>query len=103
MATVIWTEPAIEDLDRIADYIANDNPDAARRLVQRIVDHVANLEKHPEMGSHPRELRNSVYRQIVEPPCRVFYRYDGKRVLILYVMRGERDFGWKDIFVRDVE
>jgi hypothetical protein len=26
----------------------------------------------------------------VEPPCRVFYRFDGARVLILHVMRAER-------------
>jgi len=33
MAEVIWTEPALGDLDAIADYIALENPDAARRLV----------------------------------------------------------------------
>ena len=31
----------------------------------------------------------SRYRQIVEPPCRVSYRYDGTRVFVLHVMRGE--------------
>ena len=31
-----------------------------------------------------------LYRQIVEPPCRVFYRFDGAQVLILHVMRAER-------------
>jgi hypothetical protein len=34
-------------------------------------------------------MRQSRYRQIVEAPCRVFYRYDGARVFVLYVMRGE--------------
>jgi len=33
MAEVIWAEPALNDLDAIADYIALDNP-AVRRLVQ---------------------------------------------------------------------
>jgi plasmid stabilization system protein ParE len=36
MAEVIWTEPALNDLNAIADYIALDNPEAARRLVQKI-------------------------------------------------------------------
>jgi plasmid stabilization system protein ParE len=36
MAQVIWAEPALNDLDAIADYIALDNPEAARRLVQKI-------------------------------------------------------------------
>jgi plasmid stabilization system protein ParE len=35
MAEVIWAEPALNDLDSIADYIALDNPEAARRLVRR--------------------------------------------------------------------
>ena len=31
MAEVIWTEPALTDLDAIADYIALENPEAANK------------------------------------------------------------------------
>jgi plasmid stabilization system protein ParE len=89
MATLIWTEPALNDLDAIADYIALDKPDAAKQLVRRVFQHMEQLIKQPESGSKPYELRGLPYRQIVEPPCRVFYRYDGQRVFVLYVMRGE--------------
>ena len=89
MARLIWTEPALQDLDIIADYIALDNLQAAKALVQRVFQHVEQLTTQPESGSVPRELKRSRYRQIVEPPCRIFYRYDGKRVYILFVMRGE--------------
>lgn len=93
MAELIWTDPALQDLDAIADYIAVEDPLAARRLVQRVFEHVAQLEAHPESGSHPPELRRSSgrYRQIVEPPCRVFYRYEhaSGKVFVLHVMRGE--------------
>lgn len=90
MAKVIWTEPALSDLDAIADYIALDKPSAARELVQRVFAHVEQLAAHPLSGSKPPELRGWRYRQIIEPPCRVFYREDNGRVLILYVMRSER-------------
>ena len=90
MAEVIWTEPALSDLDTIADYIALDNPTAARELVQRIFKHVEQLISRPDSGSKPEELRGWRYRQIVEPPCRVFYRHDRGTVYVLYVMRGER-------------
>ena len=90
MAEVIWAEPALNDLDAIADYIALDNPEAARRLVQRIFDHVGRLETNPKLGSKPQELKGWRYRHIVEPPCRIFYREDAGRVLILHVMRAER-------------
>ena len=92
MAELIWTEPAIHDLDAIADYIALDDPQAARRLVHRVFQHVGQLAGHPESGSHPPEMPQSRYRQIVEPPCRVFYRYDGTQVFLLYAMRGEMRF-----------
>ena len=90
MAEVIWAEPTLNDLDAIADYNSLDNPEAARRLVQKIFEHVDQLERHPRLGSKPQELKGWRYRQIVEPPCRVFYREDAGRVLILHVMRSER-------------
>ena len=91
MAQVVWTEPAVADLEAIADYIAIENIAAARALVQRIVQHIGQLADHPESGSRPKELGSrSRYRQIVEPPCRIFYRFDGKQVFVLHVMRTER-------------
>jgi len=102
MAELIWTEPALHDLDEIADYIARDKPDAAQRLVRRIFEHVEQLSAQPESGSHLPELRQSRYRQIVEPPCRVFYRYDGQRVFILYIMRGEMLFRKSRLLKRDL-
>lgn len=90
MVEIVWSEPALADLDAIADYIALENPIAASELVKRIFGHVGQLADHPESGSRPQELGKSRYRQIVEPPCRVFYRYDGHKVFILHVMRFER-------------
>jgi len=89
MAEVIWTEPALSDLNAIAEYIALYDVKAARALVQRVFHHLEQLIKFPESGSRPPEMRKSRYRQIVEAPCRVFYRFDGTRVFVLYVMRGE--------------
>ena len=90
MAEIIWSEPALGDLDAVADYIALENPAAAAEVVKRVFGHIEQLADHPESGSRPQELGRSRYRQIVEPPCRVFYRYDGHKVLILHVMRSER-------------
>ena len=90
MAEIIWSEPALADLDAIADYIALENPVAAAELIKRIFGHIEQLADHPESGSRPQELGKSRYRQIVEPPCRVFYRYDGHKIFILHVMRTER-------------
>jgi toxin ParE1/3/4 len=101
MAELIWTEPALSDLDAMADYIALDKPEAARQLVQRVFQHVEQLITQPESGSRPQELQRSRYRQIVEAPCRIFYRYDGERVFILHVMRGEMRFRESKLVRRD--
>ena len=90
MAEVIWTEPALQELDAIAEYIALDNPAVASHLVQEVFDKTERLEDFPQSGRIPPELPNSVYREVVVPPCRIFYREDDQRVLILYVMREER-------------
>ncbi|MDP5063204.1 MAG: type II toxin-antitoxin system RelE/ParE family toxin [Haliea sp.] len=91
MAELIWTEPALSNLNEIAEYIAVENPTAARALVQRVFSAVERLEKHPASGKFPAELENSRYRDLVCGPCRVFYRHSKRQVLILYVMRSERE------------
>lgn len=90
MAEVIWTEPALQELDSIAEYIALDNLAAASALVEGVFDKTERLESFPQSGRMPPELPHSIYREDVVPPCRVFYREEGKHVFILYVMREER-------------
>ncbi len=92
MAQVIWTEPALSDLNEIAEYIALDNFDAAAHLIQEVFSAVERLEQHPKSGRRPPELeKKSRYREIIVRPCRVFYRVENDKVYILYVMRGERE------------
>jgi toxin ParE1/3/4 len=90
MARLIWTEPALQDLEAIADYIALDKPSAAARFIRRVFAKVERLREFPRSGSVPIEVADLPYRQLVVPPCRVFYRIEGKRVYIVHVMRHEQ-------------
>ncbi len=90
MARLIWTEPALTDLDEIAEYIALDNPQAASRFIQKVFDRVQRLEAHPKSGKRPPELTRTHYREVVVAPCRIFYRVEKDDVYVLYVMRSER-------------
>jgi len=90
MAEVIWTEPALQELDAIAEYIALDDPAAASLLVKTVLDKTKRLQDFPRSGRIPPELPNSVYREIVVPPCRIFYRLDNTQVFLLFVLREER-------------
>jgi plasmid stabilization system protein ParE len=90
MAQVIWTEPALADLDAIADYIALENPQAACDLVRRVFARTDQLVSHPLSGPKLPEFRGWRYRQLIESPCRVIYRHEKSTVHIVHVVRGER-------------
>jgi toxin ParE1/3/4 len=101
MAKVIWTEPALDDLDAIAGHIALDKVGAAKRLVRQVFVRVEQLAVFPQSGGKPRELSGTPYRQMVVPPLRIFYRVEAEKVYIVYVMRSERRFSFSDISTRE--
>ncbi len=91
MAEIIWTAPALNNLNDIAEYIAISNLAAAKKLTQEIFDKISRLESHPESGKIPLELDNLNYREVIVKPCRIFYKVENTNVYILHVMRQERD------------
>jgi toxin ParE1/3/4 len=91
MAEIIWTNPALSDLNDIAEYIALSNVLSAKNLVTEIFYKIERLETHSESGKKPIELSNLNYREVVVNPCRIFYKIDNDKVYILHVMRQERD------------
>lgn len=90
MAEVIWTDPALDQLEEIAEYIVLDKPGAASSLVKEIFSTVERLGLFPESGHVPPELPDSIYREMYVRPCRIFYRIEDDVVLVLHVMREER-------------
>lgn len=91
MAQIIWTEPALNNLNDIAEYIAVSNPYAAKKLVENVFSKVKRLEQFPYSGRIPEEISTLNYREVVVNPCRVFYKVDSDSVYILHLLRQERD------------
>lgn len=89
MARIIWTAPALQELDEIADYISLDDPPAAKKLVRKAFERVVHLAQDPKSDKLIEEIEASVYREIVLPPCRIFYRIDDDIVYIIHVLRAE--------------
>ena len=90
MAQIVWTEPALIDLDEIAEYVALDKPGAAKKLVRKVFTSVKRLKRFPESDKIPPELKGTEHREISVGPCQIFYRIDSSKIFILYVMRSER-------------
>jgi plasmid stabilization system protein ParE len=53
---VRWTTDAADDLERICDYIAQDRPEAARRVALSVVERIGTLEAFPRLGRSGRVL-----------------------------------------------
>ena len=71
MARVVWSEPALQDLEQIGDYIALDDPIAAKKLVRTVFDKVELLKSFPEMCSIPEDLPDGRYRHLIVGPLRM--------------------------------
>ena len=89
---IVWTEPALVDLQEIVVYISHADPAAAERIGNDIVDHVEILRTFPFIGpTYPRGSHGS-RREIVCGNYRIFYRVSEQRksVEILTVWHGAR-------------
>ena len=84
-----WLRKALRNLDDEAAYIAIDNPQAARLVVQRVLDAVAMLAEQPGIGRPGRIPRT---RELVVLKTRyiVPYRVRGEVVEILRVFHTSR-------------
>jgi toxin ParE1/3/4 len=84
-----WTRPALADLEAIGDFVARDNPAAARRIVVGLVASVDALRDHPNLG-RPGRLIGTRELVVSGTPYVVPYRVLGDDVQILAVFHGAR-------------
>jgi addiction module RelE/StbE family toxin len=91
---VRWLRKALANLEAEADYIAQDNPAAANRIVQSVFHAVSLLRKNPALG---RSGRVAGTRELVVSgtPYIVPYRVRGDTVEILRVFHGARKWPGK--------
>ena len=90
-----WTEPAAAALERIQDYIANENPKAAYEVALRIQIAVSQLEEHPKIG-RTGQVRGTCELVIHDLPYIVPYRIKKNEVQILSVYHSSRK--WPEAF-----
>lgn len=88
---VAWTETAWRDLERIADYIAEDSPGYAATLVRQIRDRARSLEEMAERGRVVPELDEPTVRELVVGSYRLIYEISEGNVHVLGLIHGARD------------
>ncbi len=91
MVKVIWSPKALDQVDAIAEYIANDSPFYAKQVVTRIIEASRRVESFPEIGAVVPELRNTSIREIRVYSYRFLYRIvNSQEIRIVGVVHGRR-------------
>ncbi|WP_016747846.1 type II toxin-antitoxin system mRNA interferase toxin, RelE/StbE family [Rhizorhabdus wittichii] len=84
--TLEWSEAARKDLLSIVDFIADDNPDAALKLLDDIENKAEQLLHHTRLYEVGRV--DGTREMLVRQNYIVVYAEDEQRVLILRVLHG---------------
>lgn len=87
---VVWSPLALERAEEIADYIAEDNVEAARIFLIDIFAAVGRLRSFPQSGRAVPEVNRSDIREILFKKYRVVYRIARQQVSILTVRHGKQ-------------
>lgn len=101
MAEVIWTTPALNDFERILEFIELDDELAAKRLAQKVFETTDRLSEFPESGRRPRELAGTPYRRLIVGPVLIYHRRDANTVYVVHLHRSEMKFSLRDIKAHD--
>lgn len=88
---LIWTDPSIEDLRALRDYIARDSDYYAADFVEQVVLSVERLLPFPKLGRVVPEAQDENIRELMHQNYRIIYRISGERIEILTIVHGSRN------------
>lgn len=90
MIKVRWTYPAWDDRKTIRNYIAQDNPDAALKLDERVSEKACQLGEYPESGKLGRVT--GTREAVVHPHYLLIYEVAAEEVRILRLLHTSRSW-----------
>lgn len=95
-AEIFYSAAARRDLETIGRYIAEElaSPKTAARTVERLMDAADGLEEWPERGAPLFRMAgvSSPYRFLVSGSYLLVYRTEARRVVIVRILYGRRDY-----------
>ncbi|HHX62258.1 MAG TPA: type II toxin-antitoxin system RelE/ParE family toxin [Epulopiscium sp.] len=91
---VEFLKQALNDLEEIILYIAQDSIDAAFKIHDEIILKVKKLEEFPNLGPYvpDEKMRESGFRMLMIRPYIAFYKEINGVIYIYRVMHGARDY-----------
>ena len=91
---VRFLQEALDDLEEIVLYIAQDNRAAALKMHDKIIQKAQSLSRFPKRGRYvpDEKMRKAGYRTLLIKPNMAFYRVLGRNVFIYRVIHGAADY-----------
>lgn len=91
MSRFVLTPAARADLTEIFDYISQDNPNAARRVLAELRGAMRKLAEMPEMGHYRRDLADEPLRFWPVYSYLIIYRSEARPLQVVRILHGARD------------
>lgn len=79
---IVWSQTSVEDLKGIVQYIALDDPDAAAKLADHIVQRIETASELPFSNRAVPEKDDQSIREAILKPYRLIYQIDADRCVI---------------------
>lgn len=91
---VIILSAALTDLDDAFAYIAQDNREAARQILDKLMAAMRSLTEYPQRGANIKDhvLKRQGFRFLIAEPYMIFYRMEGQQVHVHRVLHGHRRY-----------
>ena len=88
---VHWTDTAEGHLGAIYAYIAQDSPEYARRMVDRLTRRSQQIAEFPFSGRRVPEYDVDQIREVIEGSFRIIYHIKADQIDVLAVIHGAMD------------
>lgn len=88
--TIQWSEPALNDLQAIKDYISRDSKIYALNFIERLITLIEKLSQFPDLGRAVPEANSPDIKELDFQNYRIIYRLEVKEIQILAVVHAAR-------------
>ncbi|MDJ0549320.1 MAG: type II toxin-antitoxin system RelE/ParE family toxin, partial [Microcystis sp. M49629_WE12] len=87
---VFWTETAVNHLSSIYNYISQNSPQYAQRLVERLTRRSEQIANFPFSGRLVPEFETEQIREVIEGSYRIIYYIKPEQIDVIAVLHAAR-------------
>jgi len=88
---IIWTKPALGDIEDIKQFIAKDSPYYAEKYTEKIITQTEKLKKFPKIGRILPEEKKENLRELIFGNYRIIYLLAENEIVIIAIAHTRRD------------